>query len=343
MLSKKNLKLLIIILSIIAAGTTALIITRRIISKSDLEKITYTVKKETYENVIEVAGVVSAAQEQTLQAHSDGTVISVNVKQGDKVKKGDLIIQLDDTQQQYNLAKHDYETETIKISGASRELKLRQTERLSLVQRIEDRKVTATFDGIIADIDVAEGDSLEAKDSVGTLVDVSHLIADVEIAETDVSKLKTGQKVIFTFPAYSGTVEGYVVGWPAIGKVTNRGATVVTARLRIDAPYPDSILPNFSFSGKIQISPPEEFLLVSRYAVNRDGRQAYVVKAKGNEKINVTVVPYDKEYVKILSGEITEGDILKAQSSSEKSGRRMNGGMGSGRAMGAGGPPRGAF
>ena len=45
MLSKKNLKLLIIILSVVAAGTAALIITRRIISKSDLEKITYTVKK----------------------------------------------------------------------------------------------------------------------------------------------------------------------------------------------------------------------------------------------------------------------------------------------------------
>ena len=70
---------------------------------------------------------------------------------------------------------------TTKISGSSRELQLKETQRLSLVQKVEDRKVTATFDGIIADLDVAVGDSLEAKDSVGTLVNIDYLTADVEV------------------------------------------------------------------------------------------------------------------------------------------------------------------
>ena len=320
---KKNKvsKIIFICLVSVLIVTALLILARKIFSKNELSGATFTVKKEIYENVIEVAGNISAAQEQTLQALSDGTVVTVNVKQGDFVRKGDLIIQLDDTEQQYNLARHDYDMETTKISGSDKELKLMETQRLSLLQKISDRKVIATFDGIIADIDVSVGDSLEAKDSVGTLVDVSYLTADVEIAETDVSKLTTNQIVEFTFPAYDGTVQGYVVGWPAIGEVTSRGSTIVKAQLRIDAPYPETILPNFSFSGKIKISPDENYLLVESNAVSRNNEGAFVEKVKGGEKIPVKVVPYDRDYVKIIEGNVSEGDVLKAQSVSKKSGK----------------------
>lgn len=242
-----------------------LFIIRNVISKKNSNIVVYPVREEIYENAISIAGVVSAAQEQTLQALSAGTVVGVFVKQGDYVKKGDMIIQMDDTTQQYNLAKHDYDMETTRINGSKKELALKETERLSLLQKISERKVIATFNGIIADIDVAVGDSLEAKDSVGTLVDSSYLIADVEVAETDVAKLKAGQEVEFKFPAYDGIVKGEVVGWPAIGSVTSRGATVVNVRVRINE-YPEVVLPNFSFSGKIKISPTEKFIITERYA-----------------------------------------------------------------------------
>lgn len=349
---KQKIKIAVFSMAGLAAVIVVLFAARSFLAEDDISNVTYRVRQEKYENVIDVAGVVSAAQEQTLQALSDGTVVGVFVKQGDYVKKGDIIIQLDDTTQQYNLAKHDYEMETTRISGSKKELALKETERLSLVQKIAERKVTATFDGIIADIDVAVGDSLEAKDSVGTLVDVSYLLADVEIAETDVSKLSAGQTVEFTFPAHSGLITGYVVGWPAIGEVTSRGATVVNAKLRIDSPYPEEILPNFSFSGKIKISPDENFLIVEKYAVARDGKEAYVVKKSSDEKIKVTVRPYDVEYVRIESGDIKAGDVLKAQSSAEKSGQQRgmnmknkksknNSNVNSG--PGAGGPPPGGF
>ncbi|MCR5218396.1 HlyD family efflux transporter periplasmic adaptor subunit [Treponema sp.] len=351
---KRKQKIKIAVISIIALIVLFVLlhVARNFFAEDDISNVTYKIRQEKYENVIDVAGVVSAAQEQTLQALSDGTVVAVYVKQGDHVKKGDMIIQLDDTTQQYNLAKHDYEMETTRISGSKKELALMETERLSLVQKITERKVTATFDGIIAEIDVAVGDSLEAKDSVGTLVDVSYLLAEVEVAETDVAKLVKDQEVEFTFPAYSETVKGYVTGWPAIGEVTSRGATVVNAILRIDSPYPEEILPNFSFSGKIKISPDENFLIVEKYAIGRDGKNAYVVKKDSEEKIEVMVRPYDTDYVKIESGDVKAGDVLKAQTSAAKSGQQRGvkinkknskdskNDMGG---MGAGGPPPGGF
>ena len=322
MSKKKLIKIIIIAAAVLLF--TALLLTglRLLVNKSNEEKKVYEVKVETYENVIEVSGTVAAAQEQTLQALSDGTVIAVYVSAGDYVKKGSLILQLDDTSEQYNLAKHDYEMATTQISGSQKELKLMEAQRLSLLQKIADRKVCATFDGVIADLDVAVGDSLEAKDSVGTLVNIDYLTAEVEIPETDVAKLQLNQKVELNFSAYKTPVYGYIESWPAIGEITSRGATIVNAKIRIDD-YPSVILPNFSFTGKIQIEEPVDNIIVERYAIGYEDKEPYVVLAKSGEKRAVKVKPYGKEYVKVLEG-LTGGELLLQQTAEKKSGQNKN-------------------
>ena len=320
---KKKIKIILICVAALVVIAAGLVVLKAVLSSKGTEKVYYTANVETYENIIEISGTVAAAQEQTLQARSAGTVTAVYVKAGDKVKKGDVIIQLDDSEQLYNLEKQEYSMATKRLTASERERKLLETERNSLLQKVEDRKVIATFDGIIADLDVAVGDSLEAKDTVGTLVNIDYLTAEVEVTETDVSKLVVGQKVTFTFPALSKkTVEGYVVGWPAIGEVTSRGATVVKVKLRIDD-YPEAILPNFSFTGKIEISPTEEYVVVSRYAIGYENKEPYVVLAKGEQKKSVKIQPYGMEYVKVLEG-LEGGEVLLQQSTPKQSGMNRN-------------------
>ena len=317
---KKNKKIIILTVFLIILIFLIVFFSRRIFSSVGKIENFYTVTKEIFENVIEISGTVEAAQEQILQALSNGTVIQVYVEEGDYVKKGDVIIQLDDTTEQYNLAKQDYNIAATKITGSEREIKLMESERLSLLQKVSDRKVVATFDGLIAQLDVSVGDSLEAKDSVGTLVNVDYLIAEVEIPETDVGKLKIGQKVEFTFSAYKDKiVYGNVIGWPQIGEITSRGATVVKAKIKIED-YPADILPNYSFTGKIQISEPEEFLLVSRNAVASENRKTYVVSKNSSEKRFVKIQPYGSGFVKILEGDVKEGEILKELTPQKTSG-----------------------
>jgi len=346
-MKKKLVKIFIIIFFSLLLIAGLLVGLRFFLNKESSELTIYQVKKETYENVIEISGTVAAAQEQTLQALSAGTVLGVYVKAGDTVKKGDVLIQLDDTTEQYNLAKHDYDMATKKITGSVKEIKLMETQRLSLLQKIADRQVVATFDGVIADLDVAVGDSLEAKDSVGTIVNIDYLTAEVEVAETDVAKLKVGQPVLLNFPAYEDeSITGYVVSWPAIGEVTSRGATIVYAKLRIDD-YPAEILPNFSFTGKIQLEAPVDYLVVSRYAIGYENKKPYVVLAKTGEKLSVKVQPYGSDYVKVLEG-LSGGERLLQQSSPAKSGQnrdrrnnQKNNGMDGMGPMGGGMPPMG--
>lgn len=320
--NKKNKRILIIftVVFTIAAG---IFCAKKIVSNSQKGEITtFKVRKETFENVIEIAGTVSSANSQKLKSLNDGTVIGVYKEEGDSVKKGDLIVQLDDSEQLYNLANLDYEISVAKQNQTKGKISLMEMQRASLVSKVRDRKIEATFDGIIASLDVKTGDYLEAKDSIGTLVDNSYLTADVEIAETDVANLKVGQKVIFDFLAYPEKVEGYLMSYPAIGEVTSRGATVVVAKVRIDN-VPKEILPNFSFTGKIYITDPETKIVVEKYAIAHEKGETFVEILDKNGKITkkeVEVEPYTLEYVNVKSG-LSGGEILKAQSSTEKSGR----------------------
>ena len=56
----------------------------------NLDNQTFTVRKETFENVIEISGNISAAESQTLQAVGEGVVQKVFVKEGDFVKNNNI-------------------------------------------------------------------------------------------------------------------------------------------------------------------------------------------------------------------------------------------------------------
>ncbi len=319
---KKGVKILIIflIVSVIIAGV--LIGLRFFLHKDTNTVQYYTVNKETYENIIEISGTVSAAQQQTLNALGAGTVKKVYVKKGDAVKKGDILVQLDDSEEVYNLEKHDYNMATTKLNGSPRDLSLMETQRVALVQKIADRKVVASFDGVVVELNAVEGNSVKSGDKIGTLVNLDYLTAEVEIPETDVAKLEVGQKVILEFNASSTKGSGYVESWPAIGELTNRGASIVRATIHIDD-YPKEILPNYSFTGKIQIEEPVDTITVDRYAIGYEDGQAYVILARGNEKRNVEVVQYGRDYVKVLSG-LNGGEVLLQAGEIPKSGSAAN-------------------
>ena len=315
---------------------------------------TYTVRTETFRDVIEIAATIEAAQEQTLQVIGDGKVTAVYVREGERVKKGQTILQQDDTEQQYQLANHDYAMDQKRIAGAQRELALMQKQRAVLVQRIEDRKIIAQFDGIIAQFTTKPGDVFEIKDSVGVIVDRSYLKATVEVVETDAPKLRPGQAVSLTFPAYTGTgrrggptvITGRVHSFPAVAAKTSRGASVVKAEIRVDDP-PEVILPGYSFTGEIEIQAPQDVILVERAAIARQDGETYAMRLLPDgtpERITVEAVPYGRDLMRILSG-AAPGDVLQHLTDAPPSGQgggtqRVGGGVSVAPMVVGGGPRR---
>lgn len=327
-IAKKRRIILIVSISLIVLALILLIVGLRAknTGAKKVQASEYRVREESFENIIEITGNVLAAASQDLTIAGSGTVTKVYVQKGDVVKKGQVIIELDASEQEYALAKHDYDTEQKRINGSRREIELMEKQRDVLLKKLEDRKILAYFDGIIAQFSVAEGDYLEAKDSVGVIIDRSYMKAMVEVVETDAQKLKLNQKVYFTFPAYANkTIEGYVVAYPSVGRITNRGATVVDAELRIDNP-PADILPNYSFTGKIEVAAPVTMRIVEREAIGRKEGKSFVEKIQPDGslvKSEVEVQAYGVNFVEVLSG-AQAGDLLKSQSTGISGSLRLN-------------------
>ena len=197
-----------------------------------------------------------------------------------------------------------------------------------LENKLSDRTITARFDGVVTDLNVDEGDYLNtdlAKD-VGTIIDRSYLYAEVEVVESDASRLRIGQDVIFSFPSYPELkVKGYVKFYPATGRITSRGATVLDAEIRIDNP-PEEILPGFSFTAEIVVNAPEQILTVDSKAIGYDhGRAFAMVKNKdGNfQKCDVKVEKFTSGMVKVIDG-VKVGDELLAQKEDAAKNARMS-------------------
>lgn len=326
---KKRKTVITIVLILIVIGVGACFLRGKLNTKPVQQNIKYTVRKETSENIIEISGNISAANEQKMQASGSGTIKAIHVKEGQKVKEGQLLIELDSTSEEYNLAKQDYDIQQKTITGARKEVELMKKQREMLVKKLEDRKVYARFDGVVAQLKVSEGDIVVAQDDLGTILDRSYLSATVEVVETDAGKLKIDQKVHFEFPAYEENLNGYVLSYPSVSRITNRGATVVDVEVRIDNP-PQEILPGYSFTGKIEISEPEELLLVEQLAIGYESGKPFAEIETGEttQRVEVSVEPYNSMYVKVLGG-LKEGDVLKQQSLTRMSGsRRSNSGGG---------------
>lgn len=333
---KKKRNIIIVLILIVLVGAVVFVLKiRNANADATLENVNYTVVSEIFENIIEVSSIVEAAESQTLRVAGTGTVEAVNVEEGDYVTEGMIILRLNSAAQEYDLAQLDYSIKQKRIIGSAEEVELMQKQRDMIIDQLEDRQVIAMFDGIVAHLDVAEGDVFEAKDSIGTLINRTYLKSTIEVVETDASRLVVGQKVNMTFPAYKKeTVYGTVISWPSVARVTDSGSIVVEVEVRIDNP-PDEILPNYSFFGNIQINEPETLLFVEHSAIGKEEEQSFVEIMQEDGSVvrqNVTVEPYDETYVKILEG-LKEGDVLKAQGDFE-SGSALQG-PGGGSAQGA--------
>ena len=74
---KKKIRIILISLISIVVIFFVLVLLRRLIASSSADDTVYRARTESYENIIEISGTVAAAQEQTLQALSAGTVTAV--------------------------------------------------------------------------------------------------------------------------------------------------------------------------------------------------------------------------------------------------------------------------
>ncbi len=189
-------------------------------------------------NQITVSGSLLAFEEVALMSEMAGRVVLLNLPEGTFVKKGTLLVQLFNDDQQANLKKlqnqleiqekiYQRQTELLKVSGISQsdyDLTFLQVNTIKAeieVQQTLIRKsqVLAPFDGVIGLRNISVGAQISPSTLLSTIRMEDKLKLDFSIPEKYSSEIKSGLKIKFTI----------------YGKDTQYDATVLATEGGIDA------------------------------------------------------------------------------------------------------------
>lgn len=238
----------------------------------------------------------------TVIAEVAGTVDQLNVIAGDSVSSGTQIAYINSTQAQTSLknAQLSYddailsmEKQTISSDTYSQDSNIKNA-KLSLedakvqLQKAEDEVadylIEAPIDGTVVTKNAKAGDTIDTANSQTALCviyDLSCVKFSIDVDETEVALVKTGQKVKVTADAVDGEFEGYVIKVPVDGVNTN-GVTTYTVEVQIDN-YGD-LLPGMNVDAEITVEEAENVLAVPVNSVNRGN--IVFVKDDGTEREN---------------------------------------------------------
>lgn len=270
-----------------------------------------------YSSEIDVSGYVQAYKIQNVSFGATGEVTAVYVEEGDRVTKGQLLAEVEDTTQRQNVSDAEYEIEKALIiqNSSDRDMELLQRRLDNAKQQLENTKAYANFDGVVVSVSIAEGDRIGSTGNSApiTIIDDSKLKATVEVDEIDIQLVEKGMKAYLTADSAPGQIiEAYVSYIPSIGRYSNQGIGVMDVEIVIDDP-PKSLKPGFSFEGDIRVESEQEMLLVSQSAVKTSRGISTVTKLNEDgttETVNVTVKYLGENLYQILDGDIKSGDTV---------------------------------
>lgn len=278
------------------------------------------------ENRVEAVGTGEARRSVTLYPAVSEKVTKVNFKSGDFVKTGAVLLNLDDRRQRVALQqaklnledaertleriRRSFEQNAVPRSDLdravlSRDLALVEKDRAQI--EVDDRMVTAPFDGVVGLSDIEPGDRITSQTPVATLDDRQILIIDFKIPEAAVNLLQAGATLTVQPWRYSGA--------PVSARIIEKDSRIdpQTRLFRVRAELDnreDDFLPGTSFRTTIETD-GEEFVAVPEAALSWGPNAPYVWLAREGKAQRISVQIEQRQNDRVLvSGDIEYKDLL---------------------------------
>ena len=216
---------------------------------------------------------------------------------------------------------------------------------LDAQEKLADYTARAQFDGVVAAFDVKIGDTVSANTSVGTLL-TQQKVATISLNESDIAKVKTGQKATLTFDAVEDlSITGTVAEVDALGTVS-QGVVSYEVKIVFDV-QDDRVKQNMSVNAEIILSSKSDVLLVSSSAVKTSGSENYVqILVDGVPQKKTVVVGDSNDTMTEITSGLTEGEevvtqtIKSGSTTTSKTTTKSSNSIIGGGMMGGGGPPQ---
>lgn len=308
-----------------------------------------TAARRNIESNLLLTGEVTPAYNSDVKAEVGGKIREIHVQVGDFVKKGGLLVTIDDTdlltekrsaetdiegaELSVNKNRGNYERaeslfkqkliskevfDNLKADMEISENTLDKAKaRLQIVMdKLAKTKITAPVDGTVLEIPVTEGSVVVAAASVNsgtvlmTFADLSQLLIESHVNQVDAPRLVRGQEVEVNMSDTTDTpVKARIEFIAPLAVVKNNIKGFKVEALIEDAE--DRLKPGMSVSMNVPVGAAQQAVSVPVSAVFKESKQniVYVRKGGSTEKRKVTVGVNNLSFVEIKSG-LDEGEEI---------------------------------
>ncbi|HIN73387.1 MAG TPA: efflux RND transporter periplasmic adaptor subunit [Gammaproteobacteria bacterium] len=338
------------IVSIIAAFVLVLLVGGWFFfDEEDIQEVTtFTVKSvnasgSSASSILDASGYVVARRKATVSSKITGKVLEVFIEEGMYVEEGQLLAQLDDrtfkadleyAESQLKQAQIAFKSTSALIEGkyaSPNELETREAimeGAQALVnlskQRVDDMKILAPFSGVVVYKAAQPGEMISPISAGGgftatgicTIVDMDSLEIEVDVNESFINRVESGQTVVANLNAYPK----WDIPSEVIAIIPTADRNKATVRVRIGFLEKDErVLPDMgirvSFLQKMAETTTEkkEGVVVPNAAVLSQDDNSYVMLVR-NGRVEVKLVEVAEEtpnYSRIIKG-IRAGDQVVA-------------------------------
>lgn len=310
-------------------------------SKNASSVETSSVKRTQFIKTISSSGKTKADRSVSLKFQTSGLLSWVGVKEGDTVKKGQILAQLDARDVQKNLEKalKDYANQRSDFEEAwktnwsiaaqshenldhapnpaiKRILEKNQWNLEKSVLDVELKHLSLEYsrlftpiDGIVAHIDTpVAGINITPAGAVFDVIDPSSIVFEAKIDETDVGDLALGQKATVSLDAYSGrTFTGTIKSISYSAETSTGGATVFPVTIQIVSDVPLRV--GYNGDVTIETNQMNDVLVIPIAAIREDGSSKFVYKKVGNEYTKQEIESsITNEDVAVVTKGLSQGD-----------------------------------
>ena len=182
--------------------------------------------------------------------------------------------------------------------------------------KLDGSGIKAPFDGVVSDVPVQAGQLVSANTVVAEMVDNSAYHLDMNVSETDISRVKTGLPVDVTFDALSGEVYTGTITFVSPKASVQQGVVSYMATVTLDPKAAGGNLrPGMSATASAIVDQHSNVLLVPNRTIRTVGRQKMVsLIGPGGTQIPIVVqtgITNDTSTEIVSSNtQLRDGDVL---------------------------------
>ena len=292
---------------------------------------TNTVNSQEFSETIEAIGTLQPLEEVDLTVNDAGQVKRLYFEDGERVKKGKLLVSLDQSELQ---ALVEAEVATVdeaqrqldrvnrlivkravsqsEVDEAQRDLDNAKAQLRAVQARQKDRDVRAPFNGVLGFRQISLGAFVQPGDMVAHLVDDSAMYINFPVPSIHLRHLKRGIEVSAITDDFPGKM--FMGEIQSVDNAIDPVTRTVSVRAKI--PNPDQLLLSGMFMEVSVKADPRNVTAVPEQAIQSLGPKNFVYVVDRTKtpitahKLTVTLGSHQGEYFEVLSGLKTGQEIV---------------------------------